>query len=90
MLARLYKSLEKFFGFNCELCATWYQDPLTHSAHKLPNEQQIRVHDVLQWIAMDFSNNLVTSKWDRIAKQLKTTTKLISKALRIGSRNFLF
>ena len=82
----LYKNYSKNFNLNCEICGTWYSDPLTYQAHKLNPEHQARIRDVLQWRRAALANQLANANWNKIAKPNKPTAKQLSKAIWFSTR----
>ena len=75
-------SIAKFTRINCDLCGTWYPDPVTYQAHKNLPEHRLRESDILRWSKAARERKVARGTWTRIVKPEKLTPKLLSTGLK--------
>ena len=67
---------------HCDLCATWFKDPITFQAHKNWPEHRARLSDVHRWSEAARKRKFCKGTWTRIAKPEKFTAKDLSKGIK--------
>lgn len=72
----------KFLRIKCELCGTWFGNPVLYQAHKYHAEHQLRVSDVLKWVKEAKNRGIARATWNKISKPERITAKQISDGLK--------